>query len=301
MAQLNERQLRALFSGIDQSRVQILKGNSYVKSWDVRRWLNRIFGFGGWDVETLELVVASSNSVQDGTKLRHTVVYRAQVRLTIKDENGKPIAHYEDGSAGDAVNQPSIGDAHDNAMKTALSGALKRCAANLGDQFGLSLYNGGDIRPQVNWSMAYPKPSDETVPQDPPVQAVRTDDRESVIDETETEAESLAKLSDADLYAAAASGHYEVEEPAQQELMRRAGAGRPAAVQDRPQPSEIVRNGPPPSERDLVWQAMLATAEEAKFVDALPGQFHQSFGKPIEQGTVEEWKQATALMKEACA
>jgi hypothetical protein len=45
---------------------------------------------------------------------------------------------------------------------------------------------------------------------------------------------------------------------------------------------------------------MQAVAREAHFADALPGQFHQSFGKPIEQGTVEEWKQATDLMKQAC-
>lgn len=308
MAQLTERQLKALFSGIDDSRVQRLQGNSYVKSWDVRRWLTRIFGFGGWNVETLELTVAASNSFQDGPKWRHTVVYRAQVRLTVKDENGTVIATYEDASAGDAVNQPSLGDAHDNAMKTALSGALKRCAVNLGDQFGLSLYNGGDTRPSVNWSLAYPKPTNEVIQQDPPVQAVATDDRESTglaghaVSSDDDGHDDAAKLTDADLYAALGSGHSDVEQAAERELDRRAAKG---AVQNRPQPSEPVRDRSQPSaeqeRRNLAWIAMLNTAQAANFADALPGQFQQSFGKPIEQGTVEEWIQATDLMKQACA
>lgn len=300
MAQLTERQLKALFSGIDDSRVQRLQGNSYVKSWDVRRWLTRIFGFGGWDVETLELTVASSNSFQDGTKWRHTIVYRAQVRLTVKDETGAVIATYEDASAGDAVNQPSLGDAHDNAMKTALSGALKRCAVNLGDQFGLSLYNGGDTRPSVNWSLAYPKPTNEVIQQDPPVQAVATDDREStglanpVISSDDADHGDAADLTDMELYAALGSGNSDVEQAAERELDRRAARGRP-------EPSEPAADRPQPSRRDMVWQAMHAVAEEAHFADALPGQFQQSFGKPLEQGTVEEWIQATDLMKQACA
>jgi hypothetical protein len=41
------------------------------------------------------------------------------------------------------------GDVHDMAIKTAESQALKRCATNLGDQFGLSLYRNGSADPVV--------------------------------------------------------------------------------------------------------------------------------------------------------
>ena len=64
-------------------------------------------------------------------------MYRCIGRLTVGDTT------YEDASVGDSTNQVSPGDAHDLAVKSAVSGALKRCAVNLGTQFGLSLYAGG--------------------------------------------------------------------------------------------------------------------------------------------------------------
>lgn len=142
---------------------------AHMEAWDIRRQLIRTFGFGGYDLETLSLDLVA----ETGENKRWTVIYRAQVRLTIKDTDGRVIARWEDGAAGDSVNQPSRGDAHDMAMKTALSQALKRCAVNLGDQFGLSLYNDGSAAPVVNWSAAHPPETDaapETpLPEDSPV------------------------------------------------------------------------------------------------------------------------------------
>ena len=40
------------------------------------------------------------------------------------------------------------------AVKTAESDALKRAAINLGDQFGLSLYNNGSTAPVVTQTLA---------------------------------------------------------------------------------------------------------------------------------------------------
>ena len=67
---------------------------------------------------------------------RFDVCYRALVRLTIRDSAGKEVAHYENGSTATAQNQ-TRGDAHDLAMKSAISLAVKRAAIALGDQFGL--------------------------------------------------------------------------------------------------------------------------------------------------------------------
>ena len=40
------------------------------------------------------------------------------------------------------------------AVKTAESDAFKRAAINLGDQFGLSLYNNGSLKPVVGRTLA---------------------------------------------------------------------------------------------------------------------------------------------------
>ncbi|QBJ94503.1 hypothetical protein D0Z67_29485 (plasmid) [Streptomyces seoulensis] len=187
VARLTAPQLRLLHGGINPNRVQNLRGLAHLEAWDVRRQLIRIFGFGGFSIETLSLDLVHNHG-QEGFRRKNkqgeyygdpftawTVVYRAQVRLTIYDTSGREISHWEDGAAGDAVNQPSVGDAHDMAMKTSLSQAVKRCATNLGDQFGLSLYNDGSRDAVVQFSAAHP-PSEwqrqaapEPVPVDPPV------------------------------------------------------------------------------------------------------------------------------------
>jgi hypothetical protein len=162
---------------IQPARVQTLRGQAHLEAWDIRRHLIRVFGFGGFDIETKSLeLVAERQHTHDNQgnplpphKSRWTVVYRAQVRLIIKTPDGRPIAVYEDGATGDSSNQPSLGDAHDQAMKTALSQGLKRCAVNLGDQFGLCLYNDGRHDAVVTRSLVAPdaqRPAPEQVAAD---------------------------------------------------------------------------------------------------------------------------------------
>ncbi|MCD9901801.1 RAD52 family DNA repair protein [Streptomyces sp. MT29] len=157
-ADLTVEQVKTLLAPINPSRVQNLKGQSHLEAWDVRRWLNRVFGFGGWSDETLELLCVAEREINPG---RWTVIYRAQVRLTVRTTDGRTLTAYDDAAMGDSRNQPSLGDAHDMAMKTALSQALKRCAHNLGDAFGLSLYNDGSRQAVGIWSAAHPKPADD--------------------------------------------------------------------------------------------------------------------------------------------
>jgi hypothetical protein len=186
-ARFSPYQLRMLHGGINGNRVRNLRGMSHLEAWDVRRQLIRVFGFGGFDIETISLDLVHQNGEMRRKKNKQgveygdeymawTVVYRAQVRLILKDSTGTAIAYFDDGAAGDSPNQPSLGDAHDMAMKTAFSQALKRCAVNLGDQFGLSLYNDGSQEPVVVFSAAHPptewKPKaqpPEPEPVDPPV------------------------------------------------------------------------------------------------------------------------------------
>ncbi|WP_026923314.1 Rad52/Rad22 family DNA repair protein [Glycomyces arizonensis] len=162
MASLTDKQRAALLSPINEGRVQMLRGMAHLEAWDVRRYLIRIFGLGGWDFQVMETELVHTSVTErpkkdkDGRQYMaylHTVVYRVTGRLILKDETGEVIAAYDDGAAGDAINQPSVGDAHDMALKTAMSQAIKRCAVNLGDQFGLSLYNNGAAEAVVKWSL----------------------------------------------------------------------------------------------------------------------------------------------------
>lgn len=168
--QLSPEQYALLTEPINPTRVRELNGQHHVEAWDIRRYLIRTFGFGGYDVTTKDLHLVREIEIPAGNRSRWTVIYRAEVRLTIKDPNGNVIAHYEDAAMGDSQNQPILGSAHDNAMKTALSQALKRCAVNLGDQFGLSLYNKGKSERVVVRSIVAPDVSTETdIPEDAPV------------------------------------------------------------------------------------------------------------------------------------
>jgi hypothetical protein len=117
--------------------------------------------------------------------------------------------------------------------------------------------------------------------------------------------DDMSNLSDGDLHEMTDHDHAEVAEAAQREVVRRLAAAKQNTVQNRTEPSENVRERPAVTpeqqRRNHTWQAMRATAEAAHFADARPGPFQQSFGKPIEQGTVEEWIEATRLMKESLA
>lgn len=140
---LTSEQIAQLLKPIDPARVGTDgKGFAHVEAWDVRRTMNQIFGFGTWSAEVSSMELISEREVQgrDG-KSRWNVIYRAQCRLSIGQMFGEG-ATYVEWAAGDATN-PVLADAHDQAIKTAESQAFKRCAVNLGDQFGLSLYKNG--------------------------------------------------------------------------------------------------------------------------------------------------------------
>lgn len=140
---LTNEQIMTLLEPIKPHRVLIANGQSHVPAYDVAAHLTRIFGFGGWTKEILTLTLINEEPVQlsNGRK-GWTVTYSATLRLTVRDGNGE-TAWWEDGACGTST-LPQRGEAHDMALKSAISYALKRCAAfGLGDQFGLSLYNKG--------------------------------------------------------------------------------------------------------------------------------------------------------------
>lgn len=138
---LTNAQLWQLMQGLSDDRVYTLSGNSYVKAWDVKATLIRVFGFGGFSTqiisegEVFRLEVPKSS----GKGTNWSVGYRVSLRLIIPQ-----LGAYWDEAAVGSNSQGSIAEAYDNAVKGATSDALKRCATLLGTQFGLSLYDNGN-------------------------------------------------------------------------------------------------------------------------------------------------------------
>jgi hypothetical protein len=116
-----------------------------------------VFGFGGYDTELLSVQVVREGSVlgRDGRTRLWSVIYRVHQRLTVKAIDGAPVGSFDGVAIGSAVNVSSLAEAHDLAVKEADSQALKRAAVNLGDQFGLSLYDNGALAPVVRWAAPY--------------------------------------------------------------------------------------------------------------------------------------------------
>jgi hypothetical protein len=139
---LNDQQYEQLLKPLNPNRVakrsQAGRNLSYLEAWDVKAHLIRIFGFGGWswDVLTAELAFESE---KDG---KWNVGYKVIGSLRIDNTT------YTEASVGSAT-LPQRGEAHDMAIKTAESDALKRAAINLGTQFGLSLYDNGSLKDVV--------------------------------------------------------------------------------------------------------------------------------------------------------
>ncbi len=149
MPPLTSSQVEALLRPIRPERIMHANGQAHVPAYDVAAHLTRVFGFGGWDKEILSLILVNETETMTKSyegkpgKPAWEVTYACTLRLVVKDPSGSVVATWDDGACGTSL-QPQRGEAHDMALKSAISYALKRCAAfGLGDQFGLSLYNKG--------------------------------------------------------------------------------------------------------------------------------------------------------------
>lgn len=147
---LSEQQLVQLMQPISPGRVanrsQGGANLSYVEAYDIKATLTRIFGFGGFsaevlDARTLDVITAETHPYHvkaDKKAKTPQVTAVSTVRLTIHATG----AVYTETAIGSNSGW-DIGDAADNAIKSAASDALKRAATYLGSQFGLSLYKKG--------------------------------------------------------------------------------------------------------------------------------------------------------------
>jgi hypothetical protein len=154
-------QIAQLLKPVNPARVLQAQGHSHVSQQDITAHLIRMFGFGNFDIEVMDASLIFDTQRSDaktGELLpKFDVCYRAMVRITVRNSAGSYVAHYENGSTATAQNQ-SHGDGHDLAYKSAISLSIKRAAIALGDQFGLSLYNKGQMTPLVRATMVGAEP-----------------------------------------------------------------------------------------------------------------------------------------------
>lgn len=157
---LTHAQIEQLLKPINPHRVAQRRGGggkalSYVEAYDIKAHMNRIFGFAEWSWDVLAADIAYSIPPAEGER-NWKVGYRVIGRLSVHATN----ASYTEAAVGMA-NLPDPGEAHDMAIKTAESDAFKRAAINLGDQFGLSLYNNGSTGAVVIKTLIKPEAPSE--------------------------------------------------------------------------------------------------------------------------------------------
>jgi hypothetical protein len=139
------RQRLALQRNLDHRQVRTREAHgrelSYIEGWYAISEANRIFGFDGWNRETVEskCVLTRENR---GTFL---AVYIARVRVTVHADGATIIREGHGTSEGRGT---SPGEVHDIALKAAETDATKRALATFGRPFGLELYRGGKATSQ---------------------------------------------------------------------------------------------------------------------------------------------------------
>jgi len=123
-----EEQIKALKKPLGKSRVkqrsQSGRSFSYIEGYDAIDTANEIFGFDGWS-----MAVSDVRVLVEGER---ATVYQAIVRIHAGD------AVREDVGVGITAGQSN--EAHETAIKGAVTDAMKRALRTFGSQFGNSLY-----------------------------------------------------------------------------------------------------------------------------------------------------------------
>jgi len=107
---------------------------SYVEGWHVIAEANRIFGFDGWDRET----VWAQCVWEDGRRDPRACAYAARVRIRVRADE---VTVCREGSGVGHGSGATLGEAHESALKEAETDAMKRALVTFGNLFGLALYD----------------------------------------------------------------------------------------------------------------------------------------------------------------
>jgi len=133
--QLQELQ-EPLSSQAVRTRSQSGRNLSYIEGWYAISEANRIFGFGSWDQEIIELKCVSERERKIGRdqKAGWGVSYVASIRVNVNGIKREGVG------AGHGIDV-DLGQAHESAVKEAATDAMKRALMTFGNQFGLALYD----------------------------------------------------------------------------------------------------------------------------------------------------------------
>ncbi len=138
-------QLAALSAPLDRANVrQREQGRSrvsYLEGWQVIAEANRIFGFDGWQRQTIAVrcVAQAERTIGRDQKPGWGVTYTARVRVTVTAGGLTPLIR-EGSGAGHGIDV-DLGQAHESALKEAETDAMKRALMTFGNPFGLALYD----------------------------------------------------------------------------------------------------------------------------------------------------------------
>jgi DNA recombination protein Rad52 len=138
-------QLAALSAPLDRANVrQREQGRSrvsYLEGWQVIAEANRIFGFDGWQRQTIAVrcVAQAERLIGRDQKPGWGVTYTARVRVTVTAGGLIPLVR-EGSGAGHGIDV-DLGQAHESALKEAETDAMKRALMTFGNPFGLALYD----------------------------------------------------------------------------------------------------------------------------------------------------------------
>lgn len=108
---------------------------SYIEGWHAISEANRIFGFDGWQRETVALQI-TGEPYQANSKWRVGYLARVMIRVW----NGDAWICREGTGYGSGIGN-DLNDAHESAAKEAETDAMKRALMTFGNPFGLALYD----------------------------------------------------------------------------------------------------------------------------------------------------------------
>lgn len=124
------------------TRKQSGRALSYIEGWHAIAEANRIFGFDGWQRETVLMqMVREPELIKTDRSTTWRVGFMAKVRVTVGD-----IVREGTGYGSGAI--PDLGESIESAIKEAETDAMKRALMTFGNPFGLALYD----RTQANVS-----------------------------------------------------------------------------------------------------------------------------------------------------
>lgn len=153
MTGLTRMQIQRLMKGIEPGHVDKKRGLSYMAQHEVRAELTRIFGYGNWDSNVLQMELLWEDTYEKDGKTYYRACYQAAVRLTIRDYWGNEVCSFVEWHCEANSGLPDRGEAYAMAITSVESYALRRAAIGLGDRLGLGLYNGGETTPLVRGTL----------------------------------------------------------------------------------------------------------------------------------------------------